>query len=319
MSLMTESLRRLAEARGGLGPAAPSTAPSPTARRDDPPSPAPPPTSPPPAAQPADEPLHAVASAPPAEPPHAESDRPPAIPEPVPQTEPRRVRVRESSQVNEESHDPVEPKANAAQIPPAVAKLRNAILQDIGKSAGRDTGGKIVVVAGIQAETDAMAAVASLGRAFAGIGGGEVLVMDASSPPPGGSEELPADDHGLTSLIDGTRKLQDVLAPTPMPGMSFVRRGLAKGTAQVVDQKAVRLMMQDCRAAFAYTIINGGDWQTKQLPLIARLADAFYVVVRSNATDRETAKSAVKFFDGAGVHVRGCILAGPDGRPRRQP
>lgn len=192
-------------------------------------------------------------------------------------------------------------------LPGHVVELRDAVIKHVGRSVARS--GKVVVLVSVQAEADAAAGVATLASSLSD--GGEVLIIDASASAntEADYDTKVRDGHGFTSLLDGTRKLQDVLTPHG-DGLRRVHAGLNKGSAQAVDPSAIDALVQECRTRFPFTIISGGDWRAEHLPLVGRSADALYLVVRANVTEQATARTAIDHFDRLGLHVRGCILAG---------
>lgn len=195
-------------------------------------------------------------------------------------------------------------------VPPAMVDLRTAILNEIGQPAA-DEDGKVVVLVSVQADKDTKAASAALTCALVGTGPRDVLSLDAAPPAATGAKKPSAGRlHGFTSLIDGTRNLEDVIVPAGTPGLAIIPSGLDKGSEQAFDPSAVERALADCRSRFAFTVVNGGPWQNNRLPCIAQSADAVYLVVRANFTEQEAAKQAVKLLDSMGLNVRGCILTG---------
>jgi Mrp family chromosome partitioning ATPase len=135
--------------------------------------------------------------------------------------------------------------------------------------------------------------------------------MDAAGHrPTPAKKSTSANLHGFTSLIDGTRTVEDVVIPPPTPGVTIIPSGLNKGSDQAVDSSAIGKVVADCRGRFAFTVVNGGPWENKHLPPVAQSADAVYLVVRANVTEQQTARQALKHFDRPGVRLRGCIVAG---------
>jgi hypothetical protein len=196
-------------------------------------------------------------------------------------------------------------------VQPAAAELRNNILRDIGKPTSNDPGSVIVLVS-IQADEDAMAVFATLSAALVGTIPGEVVAIDATVGTLGCDGASSKRGHGFTSLIDGTRELDDVLQESDTAGLLHVTAGLDKGTVLAADPAAVEKLLQACRGGFPVTLLNGGQWQNPFLPHILSRADGVYLLVRANVTEQEIAAQALKHFDRLGAHVRGCILVGAD-------
>jgi hypothetical protein len=218
------------------------------------------------------------------------------------------------------------PTHPAHWVPPAIAALRNAVTKDVGQRT-EGAPGRVIVLVSIQADEDTAATFQALATALVGTCPGDVLAINAAvgTPPaplisPSSLKNGPKSskmaasarlEHGFTSLLDGTRELHHVLQESDTEGVKRVPLGPDKGPIQAADAAAIARALQDSRGGFPFTVIHGGSWQNAFLPLLARTADAVYLVIRANVTEQDVARSALEHFDGLGIHVRGCIVATP--------
>jgi Mrp family chromosome partitioning ATPase len=202
------------------------------------------------------------------------------------------------------------PRPQPQKVPQHLADLCAAIFSDVGQPAAGEAG-KVVVLVSVQADRDTRAASKALSTAILNLSEGEVLSMDAAGAgAPTSKKPAAVKLHGFTSLIDGTRALQDVIVEAVAPGVAIIPAGLDKGADQTIDPSAIKRAVADCRSRFAFTVVHGGPWQNELLAGVAQSADALYLVIRANVTEQEIARQALKRLDRPGVHVRGCILAG---------
>jgi Mrp family chromosome partitioning ATPase len=201
-------------------------------------------------------------------------------------------------------------RPQSQNVPRHLADLCAAIFNDVGQPAAGEAG-KVVVLVSVQADRDTKAASKALSTALLSVCDGAILSVDAAGAAMSTSKKSPGVKlHGFSSLIDGTRAVEDVIVEAVAPGVAIIPAGLDKGADQAVDPAAIKRAVADCRSRFAFTVVHGGPWQNENLTGVAQSADAVYLVIRANVTEQETAKLALKRLDRPGVHVRGCILAG---------
>jgi hypothetical protein len=113
-------------------------------------------------------------------------------------------------------------------VPRHLAELCTAIFSDVGQPATGDEG-KVVVLVSVQADKDTKAAAKALSTAMVSLCQGDILSMDAAGPAAAKTKESAARLHGFTSLIDGTRAVEDVIVQAVTPGVAIIPPGSTRG------------------------------------------------------------------------------------------
>jgi len=205
------------------------------------------------------------------------------------------------------AHD-VEPPQPKLDIAPAYRDARLRICQQLEQD-GYEHGQPVMLLLIDVATGGAMSDCGEgIAKAFVEECAGDVAWIDAQMPAAAPDGKQREREHGLTSLLDGTRRLAQVVADTHTARLKRVDAGLPKGPQQQVDAGSIQRMLSDCREAFQCTVVCGDDCRAAHLLPIARGADGVYLVIRQGITPQAEAKEALKHLDHAGIGVRGCLV-----------
>jgi capsular exopolysaccharide synthesis family protein len=127
-----------------------------------------------------------------------------------------------------------------------------------------------------------------------------------------------AREPGLVDVIAGMAQLDEVIRPTPVPGLSILSAGmLPPNPSELLGGERMRAILKHLEEQYDLVIIDAppvlvaGD-----ASIIGTMAGGAIVVVRAGQTDREAAAAAVKQLRRVGTRILGGVLNDPDGKVR---
>jgi capsular exopolysaccharide synthesis family protein len=171
---------------------------------------------------------------------------------------------------------------------------------------------KVIMVTSAEADEGKTTIAANLARVLA-TQDRRVLLLDAELRRPSMKAHL-ADPRGmgLEELLRGEALLQDAAQPSRMAGVDVLGADEELlGAADMASSPRFRLALKTARERYDYVVIDSAPLNLiSESALIARRADATFLVVRLGLTSRTTAVAALKKLADMNVKVMGAVVNG---------
>ena len=116
---------------------------------------------------------------------------------------------------------------------------------------------------------------------------------------------------GVTELLRGEVKMEDVLQPTAYPNLSFISCGKAAGNevGELITRPSLAELFKNLRRRYDYVLIDTPPMNlVAETGMIGRLVGEVLLVVRANKTKADSVQQAVRLLRAAGIHVAGLVL-----------
>lgn len=101
---------------------------------------------------------------------------------------------------------------------------------------------------------------------------------------------------------------------TTIPGLFLLRADISlaaePGSLHSAAAQQMARVLERLENSYQLVLVDGGESSGLWLPLLGRLCDAAYLVIRLGATDAYAAEQALQRLRGEGVRVLGCIATG---------
>lgn len=174
-------------------------------------------------------------------------------------------------------------------------------------SAGR----KVVTFAGVQEGIGCSSICAGAAEALAAQVAGPVCLVDANLRRPGLHHYFNVPNlKGLSDAAFSPEPLQNFLSKLPGDKLVLLPAG-SKGTrlSAALNSEQLRARITQLREQFEFVLIDAPatNGSTDSI-LISRLADGAILILESDATRREVARTAKENFESASVRVLGAVL-----------
>ena len=121
-------------------------------------------------------------------------------------------------------------------------------------------------------------------------------------------------DEGMTNLLVGNRKINDVIFETKIPNLYVIPSGpIPPNPSEILGSKRMKDLLDKLRLDFNKIIIDSPPIAAvTDSSILAKSADGVVLVVRAGETAREIVKNGVGQLKGIGAHVLGAVLNGVD-------
>lgn len=121
-------------------------------------------------------------------------------------------------------------------------------------------------------------------------------------------------DEGMTNLLVGNRKINDVIFETKIPNLYVIPSGpIPPNPSEILGSKRMKDLLDKLRLDFNKIIIDSPPIAAvTDSSILAKSADGVVLVVRAGETAREMVKTGVEQLKGIGAHVLGAVLNGVD-------
>jgi Mrp family chromosome partitioning ATPase len=173
------------------------------------------------------------------------------------------------------------------------------------------TGRKVVTFVGVQEGTGCSSICAGAAEALAAQVDGPVCLVDANLRSPGLHHYFNVQNlKGFSDAVFSSAALDEFLQKLPGGKLTLLPAG-SKGarlrTALKSEQLRARLVQ--LRGQFEFVLIDAPAMnRSADAVLISKLADGAVLVLESDATRREVARTAKESFESAGVRLLGAVL-----------
>ena len=138
--------------------------------------------------------------------------------------------------------------------------------------------------------------------------GRSVVVIDGDLRHP--SLRVGTENPGLTGLLAGVSKLEDVISATETPGLFLIPAGpTPPNPAALLDSANLQELIRRLEKQFDVVIIDGPPvLGLADAPLLARTAEATVLIVEAGKTRRSAVRDTVRRLQQAGAQVVGSVL-----------
>ena len=121
-------------------------------------------------------------------------------------------------------------------------------------------------------------------------------------------------DEGMTNLLVGNRKINDVIFETKIPDLYVIPSGpIPPNPSEILGSRRMKELLDKLRLDFNKIIIDSPPIAAvTDSSILAKSADGVVLVVRAGETAREIVKNGVEQLKGIGAHVLGAVLNGVD-------
>ena len=196
----------------------------------------------------------------------------------------------------------------ALPTPPAeeIQALAQQVFLTPGSAAPRT-----VVLTSTEPGTGCSWVCAHLGEVLAGQVAGTVCLIDANLPSPGLHQQFGVDNaQGLSDALTQLDPIRRFAQPLSRPNFFLISSGPAQENAQgLLSSDRMRLRLNELRSEFDFILIDTPALSVSNGAVgLGGMADGVLLVLKANASRRETAKQAVQDLQAANAKVLGAVL-----------
>ena len=222
-----------------------------------------------------------------------------------------------------------------------VARLRDALIHQFTVSDRRTATGRVLLFVSADAPSEIgrsappkdstiQQLLRTLAAALAGEGGANAILIDSSvgsafpvmggaadQNPQRGSSGASSEGLAIRSLIRpwiGLARLiesADLSGPTPSPAPSGSQPiALVKASLHTPAVKPIELasLVEECRQAYAWTLIYGGRWEASTLSELVRRSDGIYIMLKQAASGEVASRRALRELQRVASSDVGCLF-----------
>ncbi len=174
--------------------------------------------------------------------------------------------------------------------------------------AGR---GRMVVVSAMEAGNGCSWICARMAEVLASQVAGTVCVVDANLRSPGLHREFNVPNHyGLTDALQVAEPIRRFVTSLSRPNLWLLSCGAeVAGMQSMLSSDRMRALLPELQREFDYVLIDAPPIESgDDSVVLGRGAEGIVLVLRANASRRESARKAVQNLEGANVRVLGAVL-----------
>ncbi|SFH84651.1 polysaccharide biosynthesis tyrosine autokinase [Planctomicrobium piriforme] len=194
-----------------------------------------------------------------------------------------------------------------AQAPEAESfrLLRTYLLREV-KAGNLRT----AMITSSQAKDGKSTILANLGASFAELGL-KVLIIDGDMRAPTIHRFLNMPiDRGLSETLQGKTKLDEVIRPTGIEGLSVMTAGSAvRNPAELLQSEVFDQVLEDCKSRFDMVLVDSGPVLLVSDPaIVSQKCDIAMLVVRPAIDTKRKVFESIRRLTSSKSNLRGCIL-----------
>lgn len=181
-------------------------------------------------------------------------------------------------------------------------------LADRLRQDAHETGSRTMLFVGIGDESATHAALLHIAALLAEEGG-RVLLVDGDLAQRSLTLELESvQQAGLSDLISANAPTaNDLIQPTAFQRLAFLPAGTQRQAALSSAGDRLTRILGGLTGSYDLLLIDGGRSRDGAANVLARLADATYVVVQLGTVEANAAQAALRDLRSAGARVLGCV------------
>lgn len=228
--------------------------------------------------------------------------------EPLP-IEPLPVEPAQSSPRHSDVKLPVEVKPLTLEMEAGQRDELLKLVQRVFFSPG-GSGSRLVVVSGTESGNGCSWICARMAEILASQVSGTVCVVDANLRSPGLHREFGVKNHyGLADALEVSKPVRGFVTQLSRSNLWLLSCGADKGTQTLVGSERMRALLPELQREFDYVLIDAPPLRAgDDTIMLGRNAEGVVLVLRANASRRETARKAVHDLETANVRVLGAVL-----------
>jgi Mrp family chromosome partitioning ATPase len=172
--------------------------------------------------------------------------------------------------------------------------------------------GRMVVVSGMEAGNGCSWICARMAEVLASQVSGSVCVVDANLRSPGLHREFNVPNHyGLTDALQVTEPIRRFVTSLTRPNLWLLSCGAqVEGMENsILSSDRMRALIPELQREFDYVLIDAPPIESgEESVVLGRDSEGIILVLRANASRRESARKAVRDLEIANVRVLGAVL-----------
>ena len=170
---------------------------------------------------------------------------------------------------------------------------------------------KTIMVTSLQPEDGKTSLVTNLAITLAQLGAGEVLMVDADMRRPNLHEVLEVRQApGLSTFLTGQARLDEVVVPTPVPGLSVIPSGRNPiNPAELLASSRFRQAIEALGQRFAHIVFDTGPlFGVSDALILSGQVEGVVLVLRQGRASRDAAQRAIRNLMSVRSRLLGVIL-----------
>jgi len=206
------------------------------------------------------------------------------------------------------------PATGAPALTPNLAQTSleqmNALIQQVFMAAGTDAP-RIVAITSAEPQTGCTWVTAHVGEILAGRVGGTVCVVDANLRDPSLHQQFSVDNPvGLSDALLQLDPIRAYARQLSSPNLFIISSGSAPDAAKsLVGADRMRLRITELRSEFDFVLMDTCAMSVANDAIgLGSFSDGVLLVLKANASRKESAKQAVQDLQGGNARVLGAIL-----------
>jgi len=186
----------------------------------------------------------------------------------------------------------------------------NALVQQVFLAAGANAP-RVVVLTSTEVGTGCTWVTAHVAEMLAGRVAGGVCVIDANLRDPALHLQFGVDNNvGLSDALLQLEPIRTFVRPLSLPNLSIIPGGSSVQTAQsLITSDRMRLRITELRSEFDFILIDACALSVANDAIgLGSFSDGVLMVLKANASRKETARQAMQDLQGGKAKVLGAVL-----------
>ena len=204
---------------------------------------------------------------------------------------------------------PIAVRSSEAATQPGLEEI-NGLAQQIFLTSGADTP-RIVVFASTERGSGCSWVCTHLGEVLASRVAGSVCLVDANLRDPSLHQYFGCDnDNGMSEALLRLDPIRTFARPLPTPNLWLISAGSRADEAQAhLSSDRMRLRLTELRKEFDYVLIDTAAMSVCNDAIgLGWMSDGVVMVLKANASRRETARHAIQDLQSGKAKVLGAVL-----------
>ncbi len=171
--------------------------------------------------------------------------------------------------------------------------------------------GRMVVVSAMEGGNGCSWICARMAEVLAAQVSGSVCVVDANLRSPGLHREFNVPNHyGLTDALQVAEPIRRFVTSLTRPNLWLLSCGAqVDGMETMLSSDRMRALLPELQREFDYVLVDAPPIESgDESVVLGRNAEGIILVLRANASRRESARKAVRDLESANVRVLGAVL-----------
>jgi protein-tyrosine kinase len=196
----------------------------------------------------------------------------------------------------------------SAVIQPGLEEI-NALAQQVFLAPGAEAP-RTVVFTSTEPGTGCTWVCAHLGEVLARRVAGSVCLLDANLREPGLHQQFGVENHnGISDALVQLDPIRTFARALSLPNLWLISSGSVGENADQLASDRMRLRLTELRAEFDYVLIDTSAMSVANDAIgLGSISDGVVMVLKANASRRETARQAIQDLQNGKAKVLGAVL-----------